>query len=125
MPVLPDSDATAVAVPEPQEPRLYAVTGGRTAASRVLHIESLLVLGSTGSTHQLSAEARLVLAVCGQRSVAVAEIANALGQPVWAAKVLISDLLDIGALLLPTPTNLHPERDPQLLLRVVEGLRRA
>ena len=123
MPVSDRRDTTAVAEPMPQEPRTYALTGGRTTARHKLQLETQVLPGSSSSEH-LPAEARHVLAACGERSVSVAEIAHTLARPVWAAKVLISDLLDAGVLVLPTTASAHPERDPEILLRVLEGLRR-
>ncbi|WP_374204282.1 DUF742 domain-containing protein [Streptomyces sp. HPF1205] len=86
-------------------------------------METQLLPGPADDLH-LSAEAAQVLAACSARSASVAEIAHAIGRPVWAAKVLISDLLDTGALLLPHSASTHPGSDPHILALVLEGLRR-
>lgn len=123
MPLSQTTQAPAVAEPTPQEPRTYAITGGRTRAHHALRLETQLLPGPAGDL-PLSAEARQVLAACSSRSASVAEIAHAIGRPVWAAKVLISDLLDTGALLLPRSASTRPGSDPHILRRVLEGLRR-
>lgn len=123
MPLSQSSPPTAVAEPTPQEPRTYAITGGRTRANHVLHLETQLVPGNT-APKQLSAEAAQVLAACGRRSVSVAEIAAALNRPLWAAKVLIGDLLDTNALRMPPSASANPERDPHILRLVLDGLRK-
>ncbi|WNI19962.1 DUF742 domain-containing protein [Actinacidiphila sp. ITFR-21] len=109
---------------EPQEPRTYAVTGGRTRANHTLPLEAQLMAGAPGAQYPLSAEAVQVVAACGTRSVSVAEIAAAIRRPVWAAKVLISDLLDSGALRRPVSAGADPARDPDVLRLVLDGLLR-
>lgn len=123
MPLSPSGQTPAVAELMPQEPRTYAITGGRTRARHVLRVETQLLPGLASDLH-LSAEARQVLAACSSRSASVAEIAHAIGRPVWAAKVLISDLLDTGALLLPRSASTDPGSDPHILRLVLEGLKR-
>lgn len=107
--------------PAPREPRTYVVTGGRTSVDHVLHLETQVIPADTG-TRPLYAEEAQVLDACGERSVSVAEIAATIRRPVWAAKVLIGDLLDIGALLLPLMASATPGSDVDILRRVLEGL---
>lgn len=123
MPSSPSSPPTPVAEREPEEPRTYAITGGRTQVNYVLRLETQVM--PAGTTTQLSAESAQVLAACGERrSVSVAEIAAALNRPLWAVKVLIGDLLDIGALLLPRSVSDSPGQDPAILRLVLAGLKR-
>lgn len=123
MPLSQTSGPTAVAEPAPQEPRTYAITGGRTRADYVLQLETQLMPG-VARDQQLSAEAAQVVATCGTRSVSVAEIAATIDRPMWAAKVLIGDLLDTGALRLPPCASTDPGSDPNILRLVLAGLRR-
>lgn len=106
----------------PQEPRIYAVTGGRTRADHALHLETQLVAGPA-RTLNLSPEAAEALAAWNPPSVSVAEIAAAIRRPVWVAKVLISDLIDAGALFVPPSSSADPGRDRAVLLRVLQGLK--
>jgi hypothetical protein len=112
--------AIAVAEPIPREPRTYAITGGRVRATHVLDLETQLVPGRTAA-QRVSTEEAQILAACSARSISVAEAAHAIGRPVWAARVLIGDLLDAGALVMPAAAA-DPGRDPAILRRVLEGL---
>ncbi|WUH90285.1 DUF742 domain-containing protein [Streptomyces sp. NBC_00433] len=123
MPLSQSSTTASVAEPSPQEPRTYAITGGRTRVRYELHLETQLMPG-TASAQPVSAEARQVVAACGRRSVSVAEIAAAIRRPVWAAKVLIGDLLDTGALIAP-PSASNPGSDPAVLRHILARLRQA
>jgi hypothetical protein len=123
MPLSQSSPTTAVAEPSPQEPRTYAITGGRTRQNYELHLETQLMPGTPGA-QQISGEVLEVVAACGRRSVSVAEIAALIKRPVWAAKVLIGDLLDTGALVAP-PSAGNPGSDPAVLRHILARLRQA
>ncbi|MUN41663.1 DUF742 domain-containing protein [Actinomadura litoris] len=66
-------------------------------------------------------EADLVVGLCRERPRSLAEIAARIGLPVQAAKIIVSDLLDAGALVVPPP--LPEDRDRrQLLEALLTGL---
>jgi hypothetical protein len=122
--------ATAVAAePLPQEPRTYAVTAGRTRTDHLLRIKTQLAATddlTDEALRELQVEARQILhamTASGRPSVSVAEIAVSIARPVWAARVLIGDLLGLGALVAPPSSSALPERDPRILRRVLHGLR--
>jgi len=122
---VPHASPAAVEDPEPQEPRTYAITGGRTTARYTLRPETLLASGDADADRdQYSAEHGQILAECGRHAIAsVAEIAHAIGLPLFATKILIADLLDTGALCFPRSASAEPGTDIEILRRVRDGLR--
>ena len=101
--------------------RAYAVTGGRTHASRFLEMVTLVV---TVSARDVSGpEYREILQHCRQ-PLSVAEVAAAVNLPLGAAKVLISDLIERGALIARSPDRDGPSLDRQLIRTVIDGIRR-
>lgn len=116
-PMYPEDD-----LDEDEEPsslvRPYARTGGRTAASRELRLETLISLGRTDVV--LVMEHRRIVEICEQTS-SVAEIAAALPAPLGVARVLIDDLIELGVLTMHTGSS---RPDGALLSRVLAGLRR-
>ncbi|WP_435124414.1 DUF742 domain-containing protein [Actinacidiphila sp. bgisy144] len=116
--------AEPVAEPTPREPRTYVVTGGRTRSRRVLGLETQVMPAGISAPAAVAEGAQVLLACRGRRSVSVAEVAAALRRPVWAAKILIDDLLDLGVLLLPRTAAAAPGSDVAVLRRVLEGLSR-
>ena len=101
--------------------RPYAVTGGRTSPSMQLDLVSMVVV--TGSDARVDCEHEQVIGLCG-RPVSVAEIAATLRLPVAVTKVLVSDLLDWGALGTSGPLTMADVADRDLLERVLDGLQR-
>lgn len=77
------------------------------------------------SPDEPSPEAKQVLQLCRAGPRSVAEIAATLGLPVQVTKIILSDLIDCGALsfVVPTITSGDPASDPQLLEAVLAGLR--
>lgn len=107
-----------------QEVRPYAVTGGRTRSRHAMRMASLLAAGDTPPPHPLPPEADQALRLCrgGQRSVA--EIAATIGQPIQVTKVILSDLIDCGALIIavPDPATCDPAADPDTSTQLLEAL---
>ena len=107
-----------------QEVRPYAVTGGRTRPRHAMRLASLLEAGDTPAPHPLTPEADQALRLCsgGQRSVA--EIAATIGQPVQVTKIILSDLIDCGALILAVPhtASCDPSADPDTGAQLLEAL---
>jgi hypothetical protein len=104
--------------------RPYAVAGGRTHSrhSQALSLETVLEPGTGGPPDPLTPEAAHILRLCGTRRRSIAELSGTLRQPVPVVQVLVSDLIDTRALLIPPSSAFST--DPHLIKAVLEGLRR-
>ncbi|MFE5945395.1 DUF742 domain-containing protein [Streptomyces sp. NPDC056480] len=102
--------------------RPYAVSGGRTRPTTALDLLSMVM--ATGSSPQahMGPEHSLALGLCSGPT-SVAEIAAQLRLPAVVAKVLLSDLLDCGALTARAPRFHANPTDRSLLEAVLDGLR--
>lgn len=103
--------------------RPYTVSNGRTSPSTNLDLLSMVV--ATGNTSQASLEPDHVqiLGLCYQPA-SVAEIAARLRLPAIVAKVLLSDLVDCGAVTAGSAQPAADAPDRFLLERVLDGLQR-
>ncbi|MDX3367615.1 DUF742 domain-containing protein [Streptomyces sp. ME02-6987-2C] len=109
--------------------RTYTVVRGRTKPRHLLALETVLEAGQGRPGPAQAEECEEILALCRGRRRSVVELAGRLGRPVTAVKVLVSDLLDADALVVPLP---HPYADTgagsgpstQLLAAVSAGLKR-
>lgn len=103
--------------------RPYAVSNGRTTASLKLDLLSMVVATGDGVHGSLEPDHAQVLGLC-LRPSSVAEIAARLRLPAVVAKVLLSDLVDCGAVRAadPLPATEAPNR--VLLERLLDGLQR-
>ncbi|MFD3544292.1 DUF742 domain-containing protein [Streptomyces sp. NPDC058655] len=118
-------DASAGRVTRP-----YTASGGRTRPAAAL--EPLTLVTATGIRPRvpLGAEHALALRLCaGTAAVTVAEVAGRLRLPAVVAKVLLSDLMEYGAVMVRAPAfpgdDGRPATDDHSLLRaVLDGLRR-
>jgi hypothetical protein len=103
--------------------RPYAVTYGRTAATRQLNLTSMVMATGGGFNGNLEPDHLHALALC-QQPVSVAEIAATLRLPAAVAKVLLSDLVDCGALRTAPPPANDTSSNRELLERLLDGLQR-
>ncbi len=103
--------------------RPYTVSNGRTRPSIALDLLSQVM--ATGATPfgYLGPEHAQALELCGA-PISVAEIAAHLRLPAVVTKVLLSDLVDCGALTTKPPAFHHNPTDRSLLEAVLDGLRR-
>jgi hypothetical protein len=104
--------------------RPYVRTGGRVEAAHPLEFESILT--STGRHRDWAGERELAddqLQLCEhcQSPQSVAEIAVALNAPVAVVKVMISDAIERGLLMLHETTPLFAGRPPVALLKRVHA----
>jgi hypothetical protein len=104
--------------------RPYVRTGGRVEAAHPLEFES--VLTSTGRHREWAGNGELgddQLQLCEhcQSPQSVAEIAVALDAPVAVVKVMISDAIERGLLMLHETTPLFSGRPPVALLKRVHA----
>lgn len=111
---------------DPEADRLvrpYTVSNGRTAPS--LALDMLTMVRATGSTGRLdlTPEHAMVLAL-SRAPVTVSEIGARLRLPVAVAKILLADLIDQGAVSARPPVPAAELVDPEILQRVLDGLRK-
>ncbi|MFF4319738.1 DUF742 domain-containing protein [Streptomyces sp. NPDC001568] len=110
--------------------RPYTASGGRTRPAVPLDLLSLVTATGVRPGAPLGPEHALALRICaGAAAVTVAEVAGQLRLPAVVVKVLLSDLVEHGAVSTRAPR--FPGVDPawaadeQTLLRaVLDGLRR-
>ncbi|WP_223838072.1 DUF742 domain-containing protein [Streptomyces venezuelae] len=114
-------DATAGRVMRP-----YTASGGRTRPTVALDLLSLVTATGVRPRPPLGADHTLALRLCaGAATVTVAEVAAQLRLPAVVAKVLLSDLVQAGAVTARAPHFPDRPADDQSLLRaVLDGLRR-
>jgi hypothetical protein len=102
---------------------VYAVTGGRTRSTeRDLPIESIVTATDRGP-YDLEPEYRTIVRMA-VRPVTLVEIGAVLGVPVGVARVLVGDLAASGHLdVHGTPSTVDGHPTPEILTRLLEGLR--
>lgn len=103
--------------------RPFTVSGGRTRPTVALDLMSQVRATGTSPLGYLGPEHVQALDLC-RAPVPVAEVAAHLKLPVAVTKVLLSDLLDCGALTTKPPEFHHNPTDRALLEAVLDGLRR-
>jgi hypothetical protein len=104
--------------------RLYALTGGRGRPAEFLDIIALV----HANTHPeddltLSPEQAMILNLCRDRTLSVAEIAARAGLPLNVIRVLLADLLDARHIQVTHPTPPGRLPNDQILREVLNGLR--
>ena len=105
--------------------RPYAVTNGRTQPSTPLDLLSLVRATGRGMVgpDPLGIEHSQALRLC-QSPTSVAEVAALLRRPVTVTKVLLSDLIELGAVIAKFAPSESYSNDPAILEAVIDGLRR-
>jgi hypothetical protein len=104
--------------------RPYAVANGRTSATLRLDLLSMVVATGTGSYGNLEPDHMQALGLC-LRPASVAEIAARLRLPAVVTKVLLSDLVDCGAVRAASPEPATSDASERVLLeRLLDGLQR-
>ena len=104
--------------------RPYTATNGRTQPSTVLDLMSLVKATGRGkvSLDRLGYEHAQALRLC-RVPIAVAEVAAHLRQPANVAKVLLADLIDVGAVITRPPAADSYTNNPEILEALLVGLR--
>lgn len=113
---------------EPAEgPAHFVLTGGQTRPSRDLRVETLLTAPDPAPPADTpTPEAEKALALCRGQPSSVAEIAALLELPVQITKVLLSRLMDTGALAVADARTTHTDDEFITLMEAVrDGLQRA
>jgi len=104
--------------------RTYVVTRGRTRPSH----DGLDMVTMVARCHGVDPAAlpdplyAQILALC-EAPISVAEVSGHLGHPLFATKILLSDLLDHDAVYVRPPGFTDFRDDHELLKRVIDGLR--
>jgi Protein of unknown function (DUF742) len=107
---------------------VYALTGGRTRATDGpnMPVEALVTVTEAGTyATDLQLEYRSAVELAAT-PVSIIEIAATLGVPVGVARVLVSDLVNAKYLVVhlpPTPTTADGGPAPEILERLLDGLR--
>ncbi|MFF8779454.1 DUF742 domain-containing protein [Streptomyces sp. NPDC015140] len=111
--------------------RTYTLTRGRTKPRHLLGLDTVLEAGSGRPGPAQAEECAEIIALCRAHRRSVTELAGRLGRPVTAVKVLVSDLLDADALVVPVTapyaaSGSDSDAGPstQLLAAVSAGLKR-
>ncbi|MDN0200161.1 DUF742 domain-containing protein [Streptomyces sp. S.PNR 29] len=103
--------------------RPFTVSNGRTRPTVALDLMSQVMATGTSPLGYLGPEHAQALDLC-RAPVPVAQVAGHLKLPVAVTKVLLSDLVDCGALTTKPPALHHNPTDRALLEAVLDGLRR-
>jgi Protein of unknown function (DUF742) len=103
--------------------RPYTVSNGRTSPSTKLDLLSMVVATGNVSQGNLEPDHVQILALCHQPA-SVAEIAARLRLPAVVTKVLLSDLVDCGAVTAGSPRPAADTPDRLFLERVLDALQR-
>ncbi|MFD6183300.1 DUF742 domain-containing protein [Streptomyces goshikiensis] len=111
--------------------RPYTASGGRTRPAIALDLLSLVSATGVRPSAPLGAEHILALRLCaGAPAVTVAEVAGQLRLPAGVVKVLLSDLMEHGAVMAQAPrfpgggAGSFAADDQTLLRAVLDGLRK-
>jgi hypothetical protein len=103
--------------------RPYAVTDGRTSPATRLDMLSLVQTVGPAPAIEMDPDRAQVLAICSGPT-SVAELAARLRLPVVVTKIIISDLVEAGAVITRGPRADADRPDLPLLQAVLDGLRR-
>jgi len=101
--------------------RPYTLTGGRTHPKHELNLVSMVRATLRTPRGHLDPEHSQTLRLC-REAVSVAEVAAKLKQPLQVAKVLLSDLIDAGAVTTRAPATSADPADRELLEALLDGL---
>jgi hypothetical protein len=101
------------------------MTSGRTQPSTPLDLMSLVRATGRGMVgkSRLGVEHSKALELC-ESPTSVAEIAALLHRPVTVTKVVLSDLIELGAVIAKFAPRESYSNDPAILEAVIDGLRR-
>jgi hypothetical protein len=106
--------------------RPYTATGGRTKPTAKLDRMALVCSTRQFSPHNVDAEHAEVLLLCSE-ALSVQEVSVHMQLPVQTIRVLLGDLIDLGAVQAKAPAtydNDNLDATTFLLKRLLEGLER-
>lgn len=102
--------------------RPHVITEGRAHPTRNTLELLALVTAVRPSSRDMSPEKCRVIEICTHGVLSVAEVAGHLSLPVSVVKVLISDLVDTGHILVRAAEPPVELPDEQILLEILNGL---
>ena len=103
--------------------RPYTVTNGRTKPATALDLMSMIMATGQVPRAHLEPDHVQILGLC-RHPCTVAEIAGRMRLPAAVTKVLLSDLLDCGAVVTRYPQSADETNDHYLLGKVLDALQR-
>ncbi|MEU6379541.1 DUF742 domain-containing protein [Streptomyces sp. NPDC046909] len=103
-------------------PGLYVLTGGQSVPTHRLEVQTMLVAEDIGSVITLGPETQRAIEVCRGQPTSVAEIAALIEVPLQITKVVLSQLIDAGALTRVVSGSSAPAAT-SVMEAVLEGLR--
>jgi hypothetical protein len=107
--------------PVSARPRPFVLTSGRVAGDPYVGVESQVVARVYGPVANLSPQLQAIVDLC-RESTSVAEISARLRLHLGVVQILVGDLR--AALLVDVQTlDINQTHDPELILRVIHGLR--
>ena len=101
--------------------RPYSLTNGRTEPSAALSLQSLVRSTGRMSPERIEPVHARMLTMC-RHATSVAEVAAHLKQPAVVTKVLLSDLIDWGALTTHAPAHAPRREQLEALLNGLQQL---
>ena len=102
--------------------RPYAVTGGRTSPTVPLGLMTLVRATGAVPDAQLDLEQLQAVNACREEPCTIAEVAAAIQRPVQVAKILISDLIGLGAVVPRATAAADTLPRERLLEKLLDGL---
>lgn len=105
--------------------RPYAITGGRTqAAESTLELVAMVATTERGLAmiDHIDGEHQDIVRRC-RRPLSIAELSAHLNIPLGVGRVLVTDLLEQGLVVVRRPAPRHRMSDEALLEKVMNGLR--
>lgn len=104
--------------------RPYSLTGGRTRPSRtdLAMTSQVIAVPSVDTRTDVEPEAQEILAHCSS-PLAVAELASRTGLPLGVLRILLSDLMDQGHVMVYTSRWKRGRPHPDVLRSVIDRIR--
>ena len=103
--------------------RPYAVSNGRTEPSNPMELLSMVIATGHRPYGQLGPDHAQALDLCGSVTT-VAEVAARLRLPAVVTKILLSDLVDWGAVDARSPDPMADPSNPAVLETIINALQR-
>ena len=103
--------------------RPYTVSNGRTEPTTRMELLSMVIATGRRPHGQLGPEHAQALGLCGSVTT-VAEVAARLRLPAVVAKILLSDLVDWGAVDARSPDPMADSSNPAVLESILNALER-
>lgn len=103
--------------------RPYVLSDGRTEPRHLLDLRTFVsVTRAAAELEDLTPQHRLVLDACRAESVTVADVVVGVPYPLLVARILISDLIDKGALKHRLTVLLDEAPEPEFLRRLARAI---